>query len=154
MCPLNRSQANMTLQSEILLSMFHTSIQKQTRVSACSKAFLKAIEPFKIAAFASGEVDLAYRERTVFFGIEWPDRWREFYMRSGMRERDPVIGGLAHYEGPFTWSELRADKKLLQVGIEALDRVAEHGWSDGLIVPIPRGGTRYGLVSLVAATTC
>jgi LuxR family transcriptional regulator, quorum-sensing system regulator BjaR1 len=36
-----------------------------------------------------------------------------------------------------------------QVGTEAVRLVTEHGWTEGLAVPVPRGGTLFGLVSLV-----
>jgi DNA-binding CsgD family transcriptional regulator len=60
------------------------------------------------------------------------------------------VEGLGWYKGPFTWSDLRADRRISQLGTEALDLVKAHGWNDGLVVPIPRGGQRYGIVSLVA----
>ena len=34
-------------------------------------------------------------------------------------------------------------------GSEALQLCYEHGWTEGLVVPIPRGDLRFGLVSLV-----
>jgi DNA-binding CsgD family transcriptional regulator len=119
-------------------------------IAACSREFLLVLKPYNIATFASGEIDTEARHRTVFFAIEWPARWRKFYLQSDLVERDPVIGCIAHYKGPFTWGDLRRDRLLLQIGLDALDRVRELGWSDGLVIPIPRGGTRYGLVSLVA----
>lgn len=132
------------------LSQFHARINAETTIAGCSQAFLNAMRPFSIATFACGEVDTSAKQRTVFFAIEWPERWRNYYLQSGLVERDPVITCLSHYNEPFTWSDLSRDRLLLQVGLEALDRVRKHGWSDGLVVPIPRGGTRYGLVSLVA----
>lgn len=140
----------MSQSQEDSLSQFHARINAETTIADCSRAFLNALRPFSIATFACGEVDTSVKQRTVFFAIEWPERWRSFYLQSGLIERDPVIICLAYYKEPFTWSDLGRDRLLLQVGLEALDRVRKHGWSDGLIVPIPRGGTRYGLVSLVA----
>ena len=32
---------------------------------------------------------------------------------------------------------------------EALRTAAEHGWTSGLAVPVARGGTRFGLVTLI-----
>jgi LuxR family quorum sensing-dependent transcriptional regulator len=135
---------------ETALSQFHARLNSENSISGCSREFLKALKPFGIITFACGEIDTAAEQRTVFFAIEWPEKWRNFYLQSGLMQRDPVISCLPHYNRPFTWAELARDRLLLKVGLEALERVREHGWSDGVIVPIPRGGTRYGLVSLVA----
>lgn len=129
---------------------FHTEIGAARTIAECSSSFLKVLRPYQIDTFACGEIDVAAKERSVFFAIEWPERWRKFYFSSGIIERDPAIEGLSWYGAPFTWSELRADRRLSPLGTDALDLIKAHGWSDGVVVPIPRGGTRYGLVSVVA----
>jgi LuxR family quorum sensing-dependent transcriptional regulator len=116
---------------------------------ACSRIFVKAIAAFKIDAFASGEIDLAALERTVFYSIGWPDAWHKFYVGGEVIRRDPVVAALKQSHGPFTWSELRRDKKLSAAGTKVVQAVAEYGWTEGLAVPIPRGDQRFGLVSLL-----
>ena len=116
---------------------------------SCARIFLAAIAPFGIDTFASGEVDLDLRERNVFYAIAWPDDWRKFYLASGFVERDPVVEALGRYREPFTWAQLRRDRAISAAGGEALQIFADHGWTDGLVVPIPRGDKRFGLVSLV-----
>jgi LuxR family quorum sensing-dependent transcriptional regulator len=116
---------------------------------ACSRIFVKAIAAFEIDAFASGEVDLAALDRTVFYAIGWPDSWHKFYVGGGVIRRDPVIAALKQRHGPFTWSELRRDGKFPEAGTKVLQVVAEHGWTEGLAVPIPRGDQRFGLVTLL-----
>jgi DNA-binding CsgD family transcriptional regulator len=64
-------------------------------------------------------------------------------------ERDPLLGALNARRKSFTWSELRKDRKLSQVGRDAIELAANYGWTEGLAVSISRGGTRFGLVSLV-----
>jgi LuxR family transcriptional regulator, quorum-sensing system regulator BjaR1 len=115
---------------------------------ACSLIFRRTIATFEIDTFACGEVDLANLERTVFYAIGWPDTWRKFYVGSGMVRRDPLLDALKQRQAPFTWSELRLDRKLSKAGSESLRLCAEHGWTEGLAVPIPRGDQRFGLVSL------
>jgi LuxR family transcriptional regulator, quorum-sensing system regulator BjaR1 len=115
---------------------------------ACSRIFLKAIAAFKIDTFACGEVDLAALERTVFYAIGWPDTFRKFYFGAGMIRRDPLLDALKRRHAPFTWSELWRDRKASAFGSKALQVIAEHGWTEGLAVPIPRGDQRFGLVSL------
>ena len=111
---------------------------------ACSRIFRKAIAAFNIDAFACGEIDLAALERTVFYAIGWPDTWHKFYVGTGVILRDPVIAALKQRHGPFTWSELRRDGKYSAAGTKVLQVVAEHGWTEGLAVPIPRGDQGFG----------
>jgi LuxR family quorum sensing-dependent transcriptional regulator len=113
-----------------------------------SRLYRKALATFDVDSFAVGEVDLSALERTVFYSIGWPDSWRKFYTESGLVQRDPVVEALKHRHAPFTWSELRKDRKLSILGTEALQVLYDHGWTEGLGVPIPRGNLRFGLIGL------
>lgn len=113
--------------------------------------FRRFAEQYQIDTFASGEIDINVRRRTVFHAMEWPDRWRNYYFQSGLLDRDPLIEALPLMDRAFTWDELRARRALSLAGTEALNKVATEGWVDGLVVPMHRGGTHYGLVSLVAS---
>lgn len=115
-------------------------------VVECFRRFVKA---FHIDTFTSGEVDTAVRRRAIFHAMEWPERWRNYYFQSGLIEHDPLIEALPSMTGAFTWDELRARRALTLAGTEALNKIAAEGWVDGLVVPLHRTGTHYGLVSLV-----
>jgi LuxR family quorum sensing-dependent transcriptional regulator len=127
---------------------FYAELQQQPDVASCAALFKSAVAPFGFDTFACGEIDLADRDRNVFYIIEWPQKWRDFYVSSGFIERDPLLEALKIRHKPFTWSELSKDRGFSQIGREALRLVAEYGWTEGLAVPVPRGGTRYGLTSL------
>ncbi|MEI9903440.1 MAG: autoinducer binding domain-containing protein [Asticcacaulis sp.] len=129
--------------------LFHLQLRRLATPAACAGLFRAAIAPQGFDTFACGELDLAHRERTAFYIIDWPDSWRDFYIRSGLIERDPLVDALAGATEPFTWSDLRRDNKFSQVGRKAIDLAAAEGWSEGLVVPVPRGRQRVGLVSLV-----
>jgi len=128
---------------------FHMQLQEQQDLASCAALFRDAVAPFGFDTFACGEVDIADRDLNVFFIVEWSERWRKFYLGSGFIDRDPLLDALKHRRGPFTWSELRQDRQLSPLGREALRLTAEHGWTEGLAVPVRRGGTRFGLISLV-----
>lgn len=130
---------------------FTTELRRLRTLPECAALFSAAIQPFGFDTFASGEVDLVDRERTVFHLIEWPERWRQYYFSSGLLERDPIVSELATRREPFTWSELREDRKLEQAGRDALNKARKAGWTEGLVVPIGRTGARVGLVSMVGA---
>jgi LuxR family transcriptional regulator, quorum-sensing system regulator BjaR1 len=114
----------------------------------CVRIFRKVLSAYQINTFASGEIDLADTERTVFYAIGWPDAFRKFYLRSGLLKRDPIVEALKRRRTPFTWSDLRRDRTLGTLGSEALAVCAENGWTEGLAVPIPRGGRRLGLITV------
>jgi LuxR family quorum-sensing system transcriptional regulator CciR len=128
---------------------FMTRLRRLQDLSACEALFAAVILPYGFDTFASGEVDLVDRARTVFHLIHWPQRWRDFYFSSGLIDRDPIVSELVTRREPFTWSDLRDDRKLAQLGRDALDRARAAGWSEGLVVPIGRAGNRVGLVSMV-----
>ncbi|MDR3511694.1 MAG: LuxR family transcriptional regulator [Caulobacteraceae bacterium] len=127
---------------------FNNQLRRLNDLASCASLFRKAIAPFGFDSFVCGEVDLSDRDRTAFYIIDWPDGWRDFYFGAGLIERDPVIDALPHRREPFTWSDLRREGRLARAGKEALDIVAAHGWTDGLVTPLPCGPQRFGLVSL------
>lgn len=111
--------------------------------------FRKFILQYHIDTFTCGEIDLTNRKRMIFHAMEWPDRWRNYYFQSGMIDHDPVVGALDQEPGAFTWTELRGRRARSIAGTDALTKVAAEGWTDGLVVPLRRSGSHYGLISLV-----
>jgi DNA-binding CsgD family transcriptional regulator len=132
---------------------FNTQLRGLKTIAACADLFRAAVAPFGFDTFACGELDVKVRERTVFYLVDWPDEWRRFYLSEGLVERDPLIDALAYRHQPFTWSDLRKDRKLAKIGREVLDRSAAAGWTEGLVIPLSRGTNRIGLVSLVGHTS-
>ena len=129
---------------------FTSALSRLTTKSACADLFREAIAPFGFDTFASGELDLAERERNVFYLIDWPDGWRRFYITSDLIERDPAVDALATRTEPFTWSDLRADGSLSAAAARSLNEATAYGgWVEGLVVPVSRKGRKVGLVSLV-----
>ncbi len=133
---------------------FNNRLRKLGTPAECGALFAATIAPLGFDTFASGEVDLTVRERSTFHLIGWTDSWRKFYMDSGLIARDPVVEELAHRTGPFTWSDLRSDRKLSRVGTQALDLVTAAGWVEGFIVPLPQASGRIGLVSMAGCRDC
>jgi LuxR family transcriptional regulator len=128
---------------------FYAELQQRTSVAACAALFKKAVAGFGIVAFACGEIDLADRERNVLFVAEWPEAWLRYYVKSGFINRDPIVNALAFYREPFEFVDIIRDPRFSNVEREALRVAAEHGWDRGLAAPIARGGTRFGLVTMI-----
>jgi DNA-binding CsgD family transcriptional regulator len=134
---------------DVAAFQFYSKLRQLETPAACADLFRDAILPFGFNTFACGEVDLADRDRNVFYIVDWPEAWRRFYVGSGLVNRDPVVGALDTKTEPFTWSDLRKDGRLKDLGRVALDLCAAEGWTEGFVVPLPRGYNRVGLVSLV-----
>jgi DNA-binding CsgD family transcriptional regulator len=127
---------------------FNMALREAGKLADCAALFRAAIAPFGFDTFACGELDMSDRERAVFYIIDWSESWRAFYMGSGLINRDPIVAELTHRRAPYSWSDLRAERKLARAGSEALDLAAAAGWTEGLVVPLRSSGNRVGLVSL------
>ncbi len=114
----------------------------------CVSAFRNVLASFAVNGFAAGEVDIERRERCVFHVVEWPERWLKFYLE-GIVNRDPVVSALSRRRAPYSWKDLRDDPDMDGADRQSLNLATAAGWEDGFAVPIPRGGARYGLVSVV-----
>ena len=134
-----------------LLDAYQTYLQirRQKTLADAAKVFRATIVPHGFVTYACGELDLKDRDRSVYYVVDWPESWRSFYLKSNFIERDPLIDSLAYRHEPFTWTDLRRDRKFGKAGREALKLLASHGWVEGLVVPLPGASGRMGLVSLV-----
>jgi DNA-binding CsgD family transcriptional regulator len=127
----------------------YAALQGAATVAKCAAVFKSAVQAYDIDVFACGEIDLLNKSVVVFHIIEWPDDWRNYYMRSRLFEFDPTVDRLSRHRTPFTWTELRRERRLDNAGLEAFRQAARYGWREGLVVPVDRGGSFCGLVSLV-----
>src|SRR5580692_1226862 len=147
--PANRYQKGPRLAVTWETYQAYTQIRRQASIAEATAVFRRYIAPFGFVTFACGELDLADRDRSVYYVIDWPESWRKFYLNSKLIERDPIIDSLLFRREPFTWTDLRKDRKFGKAGREVLKYLASHGWVEGLVVPLPGAYGRMGLVSLV-----
>jgi DNA-binding CsgD family transcriptional regulator len=128
---------------------FYAELQERMSVAACSELFRGAVARFGIEVFACGEIDLDDRDRNVMFMAEWPKAWVRFYVKSGLIKSDPLLNAVTLYRKPFTFGDIIHDKRFSTLERDALRAAAEQGWTQGLAVPVARGGSRFGLVTLL-----
>jgi LuxR family quorum sensing-dependent transcriptional regulator/LuxR family quorum-sensing system transcriptional regulator CciR len=128
---------------------FYNRLREQESLAACASLFKEVIAPHGFVAFACGEIDLADRDRNVMYVAEWPPEWKRYYFESGFVHRDPVINALGVFRNPFTFGDIVRDPRFSNLDREMLRTAATEGWTQGLVVPVARGGTRFGLVSLI-----
>jgi DNA-binding CsgD family transcriptional regulator len=128
---------------------FHAQLQERTTVADCAELFKETVAQFGIHAFACGEIDLADRARNVMFIAEWPQAWVRYYLKSGLVDRDPILNALQICRTAFSFNDIRSDPRFSNLDREMVRAAAKHGWARGLAVPVARGGTRFGLVTLI-----
>lgn len=97
--------------------------------------------------FNCGEVDLADPTRSVFVVTNWPDEFTDFYTREIVGGLDPVVDAMSTRLTPFSWAELRSERKSPE-HVRVIDAMRDFGWTEGLGIPLPRGGSRRGVISL------
>jgi DNA-binding CsgD family transcriptional regulator len=68
---------------------------------------------------------------------------------AGFVDRDPILNALQVRRGAFSFNDIHRDPRFSRVDRDMLRAAAENGWARGLAVPIARGGTRFGLVTLI-----
>ena len=123
-------------------------LSRLTAIPAMTRLFRETIAPFGFDTFACGEIDLPLMSCVVFYVIEWPSEWRRFYFESNLIRRDPVVDTLTYRRTPYTWTDLKRDRRFGKLGREALKLAAANGWVEGLVVPAPSSASRTGLLSM------
>ena len=140
--------------SSLNAALFNRELRRQPSLVACGDLFQETISPLGFDTFACGEVDFKYRDRSAFHIIGWPPAWTKFYMSSGLVARDPLVDELQYRTEPYSWTDLRADRKLSKAGTEALNIAAAAGWTEGFAIPLRQSSHRIGLVSMVGHRDC
>jgi Autoinducer binding domain len=117
---------------------FYRALQECHDIGSCAALFKSFVAAYNVDVFACGEVDIDNKGLTVFHIIEWPEKFRKLYHAANMVERDPIVEGLRYFREPFTWTDMRRQRMLNKGEIETLRIVGQHGWRDGLVVPVAR----------------
>ncbi len=117
-----------------------------------NEAFERAIQPYRVTAYAVGYVPSAQAASAdPFLLLTWPRAWLELYAREGFGQEDAVVAEASTTTEPFTWLELQAARPGASARI--FEAARRFGWVDGFMIPIPpaQADGRRGVVSLAAA---
>lgn len=128
---------------------FFEELRKRKTAAACADLFKETVAKFGMHAFACGEIDLADRERNVIFAAEWPRDWVRYYVKSDFIYRDPILNALQRRRSAFSFDDICRDLGFPNLDREFVRAAADQGWARGMATPIPRGGTRFGLITLL-----
>jgi LuxR family transcriptional regulator, quorum-sensing system regulator BjaR1 len=128
---------------------FFAELRKRKTAAACADLFKETVAKSGMHAFACGEIDLADRERNVIFVADWPKEWVRYYVKSGFIHRDPILRTLQERRCGFSFDDICRDLGFPNLDREFVRAAADHGWAGGMAAAVPRGGTRFGLVTLL-----
>jgi|CXWL01.1.fsa_nt_gi LuxR family quorum-sensing transcriptional regulator LasR len=133
---------------------FLSDLDGCTDCMAVLAVLTKAARPFGMECIALGEVQVAGASGLrPFFYTNWPARWREIYVESGLGGDDPLLKIARTTHLPFSWNSIRGDSGrwgLLPSDLTILNSLrGEFGWENGLAVPIHGPYDALGLVSYV-----
>jgi DNA-binding CsgD family transcriptional regulator len=109
-------------------------------------AFLAAMRPFGINAFAFGQAPISGGLGGLSV-VHWP-HWIECYAINGFAQYDSAIDEMQSSPEPFTWTELK--RRRPEKGARVFDACRRLGWVDGFLVPLDISGIQRGFVSLAA----
>ena len=83
-----------------------------------------------------------------FYHTNWPEEWKEAWIKEGFIVHDPIARYAMRTKQPFYWSD--AYRFASHYGRRILDMSREFGFSEGLALSITTIGNPTGLVSLGA----
>jgi len=130
---------------------FLAALSGLTTCEAVMSALMKVARPFGMDCVAVGELPSAGSTRLKpFFHTTWPKSWFDIYAEQGIGSDDPIVTTARGARMPFSWTDIRDNLErwnLTRRDLRGFDLALEHGWSDGLAVPIHGPDGYHGLVS-------
>lgn len=111
--------------------------------------FKSLLARFGYDTFSCGESDTRDTRRSVFYVIDWPREFADAYHAGDMISYCPIMKALAQRDTPYHWAEIRELCFQTKGSWRLLEAAKAHGWEDGLVVPLPRGGARKGIISMM-----
>ena len=131
------------------ISSFAADILTAPDATSATVLFKSLLGRFGYDTFSCGETDTRDYRRSVFYVIDWPREFAEAYHAGDMIARCPIMRALPHHDTPYVWEDIRDARHFPNGSWNLMQTARSHGWDDGLVVPLPRGGFRKGIISLM-----
>ena len=123
-------------------------------IAAVKAVFVAAISQFGYSAAACGAfLPTARGPEPHFFFQHWPQAWIELYRSRNFHLADFSVAEARRRIAPFTWQDVKAQRKLSRAEQDLWDTALQWGWSDGLSVPFHGPGGYLGLVTMAGGRT-
>lgn len=131
------------------ISSFAADILAAPDAPAATALFKKLLGRFGYATFSCGEADVRDYRRSVFYVVDWPRDFADAYHAGDMIAACPIMRALAERDQPFCWADIREFCFSTKGSWRLLETARAYGWEEGLVVPLPRGGSRKGIISMM-----
>lgn len=102
------------------------------------------------ASAIGGFAPLVSGAKPFFYYQDWPAHWLALYARENFAASDFGVAEARRRNAPFTWLEAKAARKLSSDEKRVWRAVLDHGWRDGVNVPIHGPAGYFGLVAFAA----
>ena len=131
------------------LSAFAADVSAATDAVSATALFRPILRNFGFDTFSCGEIDLVDFRRAVFYVVDWPSEFAMTYHQTDLIVTCPLMRGLTVFDRPYCWADARSLCFQTKGSWRMAEAARANGWDEGLIIPLPRGGTRRGVVSMM-----
>ncbi len=129
---------------------FVERLQDLDDVEAVTDCLLDHAIPFGFGSLAYGDLGMEAAGPGAFFLNRWPQAVLEAYFEQGLGESDFLIPTAERTTEPFSWMDAFQPHSAERGAMALMDNLYQHGWTDGIAVPLHQGSGRVGMVSLPA----
>ena len=137
------------LEHYVDISGYAADILAATDATKATHLFKSLLARFGYDTFSCGEADIRDHRRSVFYVIDWPSEFATVYHASDLIAVCPIMRALAVFDTPYCWADMRDLCFQTKGSWRLMEAARAHGWEDGLVVPLPRGGARKGIISMM-----
>ena len=131
------------------LSAFAADVSAAPDAESATALFRPILHSFGFDTFSCGEIDLTDFRRAVFYVVDWPSEFAVAYYATDLIVTCPLMRGLTVFDRPYCWADARSLCFQTKGSWRMAEAAKANGWDEGLIVPLPRGGSRRGVISLM-----
>ena len=141
------------LDRHVDISGFAADMLASRDIAASKRLFSSLISAFGYTAYCCGETDLRDMRRSVYYVTEWPSEFARTYVAENLMADCPFLKAPPQEDAAASWSEVLANAPRTEGTRRLLKAALAQGWDDGLFVPLPRGGSRKGIISLMGSAS-
>lgn len=140
---------DMKVERYVDLSAFAADVSAAPDADTAVALFRPILRNFGYDTFCCGEIDLTDYRRAVFYVVDWPSEFAKTYYATDLIITCPLMRALTIFDRPYCWADARSLCFQTKGSWRMAEAARANGWDEGLIVPLPRGGSRRGVISMM-----
>jgi DNA-binding CsgD family transcriptional regulator len=114
-------------------------------LSVATSSFSQLLEQNGFQAFACIELDRRHPDRSLIVTSSKVLDWDELWGADGFTGNEPIFKAVFAKRAAFTWSDLQTDTRVAREQRLMLRCSVARGWTEALVVPLPRSPDRWGV---------